>query len=556
MKGFLLVAIAVLIGLQAGFADEGMVPLLVPPDSPVFSGIPVAIVNNEEITLKDLHNEVLERTSDGGKDVRKIDYPAVLDRLISIKLIVQEARNIGIDELPEIKQLIDSYSKITLREQLMEDQVKGLKPDEADVEKLYKDAVKEWKIKSVLFEKEDDAKKMLQEIEAGGSFDGLIETAIKSGTAKGDAEGQFLKPEKLLPQIAEAVSKLKTGAVSPVIQIDSGFVVLKLEDVRYPEDPKAKEWATQEALNYKKGRAIQSLDRELKEKYTKVNKKVFDSIDYDSKKPGIEKLLKDKRVVAEIKGEKPVTVAELSAEIRQKFYHGIERAAESKKVNERKADVLGELLHKRVFRKEALRRGIHKTEKYMNLVKTYEESVIFGAFVQKIVVPDVKLTLEEVQEYYNRHISEYSFPEMLRLHSLAFFSKADAESAVEKLKKGTDFKWLRENAEGQVDKNTPGLLKFDGSVLTLNDLPADMQKVLSAVNPGDSRFYSGPDNFFYALYVQDVIPSKKQPFEAVKDVVGRKVFNEKLNNAIDEWTDKLREASDIKIYLRIDDKDK
>lgn len=556
MKRFLLAVISVLIGLQASFADERLVPLLVPPDSPRFLDVPVAIVNEEEITLRDMHNAALERISDAGKDARKVDYPAVLDRLINIKLIVQEARNIGIDELPEIIQMIDGNSRVTLREQLKEDQVKDLKPDEAEVEKLYKDVVKEWKIKSVMFEKEDDAKKMLQEMQAGGSFDGLVEAAVKSETAKGDAEGQFLKLEKLLPQIADAVLKMKIGDISPVIKIDEGFAIMKLEEIGYPEDPEAKEWAMQEALNHKKSRAVQSLDRELKQKYTKVNKKVFDSLDYDSKKPGIEKLLKDKRVVAEIKGEKPVTVGELSDEIRQKFYHGIERAAERRKVNERKADVLGEILHKRVFRKEALKRGIHKTEKYISLIKAYEESVIFGAFVQRVVAPEIKLTLEDLQEYYNRHISEYSFPEMLRLNSLVFSSKTDAESAVEKLKKGTDFKWLRETAEGQADENTPGLLSFDGSVLTLNDLPVDMQKVLSAVNPGGSSLYSSPDNFFYVLYVQDVIPSRKQPFETVRDVVGRKVFNEKLNNAIDEWTDKLREASDIKIYLQIDNNDK
>ncbi len=554
MRRFLLLFIVFsLLGLSTGFASDEGVLLLVPPDSPVFSDLPVAIINDERITLKDLHNAAKERIGDDVEKSKKIEYSDTLNNLINIRLIVQEARNIGIDELPEIKDFIDAYSRVTLREQLMEEHVKDLKADETTADKLYKEAVKEWKIKSVLFEKEDDAKKMLQEIKEGGSFDEIVEKAITLETAKGDIEGQFLKPEKFLPQMADAASKMEIGSVSPVIQTDSGFVIMKLEEIRYPEDPKAKEWAIQESLNHKKGRALEAFDRELKKKYTKVNKKIFDSLDYESKKPGIEKLIKDKRVIAEIKGEDPITVADISSTIKQKFYHGIERAAEGKKINERKLDVLGELLHKRVFRKEALKKEIHKTEKYKDMVRAYEESMIFGAFVQRVVVPEVKLTLEETQKYYDEHIDEYAFPEMLRIKSLVFSKRENAEAAIEKLQKGTDFKWLRETADGQADKDAPGLLRFEGNVLTLKDLPDDMQKVLSGVNPRDSRLYASPDNFFYALYIQEVIPSKKQPFEAVKEAVAKKVFSEKLNNAIiNEWTDKLREASDITIYLQAD----
>ena len=52
---------------------------------------------------------------------------------------------------------------------------------------------------------------------------------------------------------------------------------------------------------------------------------------------------------------------------------------------------------KESFRKEALRLGIDKTEGYKNKVKEYENSLIFGAFVQKAVVPDIKLKEEELE---------------------------------------------------------------------------------------------------------------------------------------------------------------
>ena len=43
---------------------------------------------------------------------------------------------------------------------------------------------------------------------------------------------------------------------------------------------------------------------------------------------GFEVLLKDKRVVAEIKGEKPITVGELTDYLKQQIYHGVGMAIE------------------------------------------------------------------------------------------------------------------------------------------------------------------------------------------------------------------------------------
>ncbi len=53
-------------------------------------------------------------------------------------------------------------------------------------------------------------------------------------------------------------------------------------------------------------------------------------------------------------------------------------------------------------------------------------------------------------------------PRLMRIKSLVFRKRSDAVAAIDKLKKGTDFNWLGSNAEGQVDPNAAGILKFDG----------------------------------------------------------------------------------------------
>ena len=520
----------------------GMAGIAFGQDLPVIKGKKAAAtVNGDPITLAELNRDLA-----GAPGASRSE---VLRRLINASLVVQEARRIGLDELPEIRKMVDAFASVTLREELMERRIKDTKVDEKEVEKLYRDSIKEWKIGSLLFEKEDAAKKMAEEIKAGRNFDELSKQYVAEGKAKAGERGEWLKVKEISPQIVNAVSKIKAGSVSPVIPVKAGFVVLRLEDVRYTENPEAMKQAREEALKLKKVQILQDYNNALIKKYAKVNQDVLKRIDYESKTPGFEALLKDKRVVVEITGEAPITVGELTQHLKMQFYHGIESAIESKKLNSKKASALDEMVYKRVFRKEALRLGLEKTESYKNKVNEYENSVLFGAFVNKVIVPDIKLEEEEIKDYYNKHIKEYTLPEMMKIYGLVFAKREDGEGAIERLRKGTELQWLAANAEGQVDKNTKGLLNFEGKLITTKDLPEGVQKAIHGARAGDFRLYESADGLFYVLAIQDVILPKPRSYEEVREIVSKNVFDEKVRKAVEDYAEKLRAVSDVKVYL-------
>ncbi len=512
----------------------------------------VAMVNDEPITLEEF-NEELAPLNKGKTEKEKADKKGeaeLLNRLINSRLMVQEGRRIGLDELPDAKNLVDVFSKVTLREMLVERHLKNVKADEQGVERLYRDLIKEWKINSIWIEKEEEAKKAEEELKAGRDFDELAKKLIEEGIAKGGEEKKYLKKKDLNLEILEALSKMEVGSISALIPLKSGFVILKVEDIRYPDNPEAKEKAKQDALALEKGKVLKKYINSLIKKYSVTHQKVLDSIDYEAKEPGFEALLKDKRVVAEIKGEKPITVGELSEFLRQQFYHGVDKAIESKRINSKKVETLEEMIYKRVLRKEALRLGIDKTKEYKARVSNYERSVVFGAFVEKAIVPDVKISEEDIKNYYDRHVGEFTYPEMIKIKSLAFGKRGDAEDAIEKLRKGVDFQWLVTNAEGQLDQNTKDMLSFDGNSVATKSLPEPLQKAVSGVRPGDLRLYASPESHFYVLSIIDVVPSKPQPYGETREIIAKVVFNEKLGKAVEAWADKLRAVSDVKIYLK------
>jgi peptidyl-prolyl cis-trans isomerase D len=155
-----------------------------------------------------------------------------------------------------------------------------------------------------------------------------------------------------------------------------------------------------------------------------------------------------------------------------------------------------------------------------------------------------------VRAYYDEHREAYTNPEMMRIRSLTFADRRSAESALESLKKGADFQWVADHADAQVDRNARGLLSFDGRPIMTSELPGGVQKAVAGATGGQFRLYASPEHHFYVLAVQDVVAAQPRPYEQVRGEVARKVLAVKVQKAVEEYAEKLRALSEVKVYLK------
>jgi hypothetical protein len=137
----------------------------------------------------------------------------------------------------------------------------------------------------------------------------------------------------------------------------------------------------------------------------------------------------------------------------------------------------------------------------------------------------------------------------MKMGQLVFAQKPDALSALDKLRKGADFNWVKTNAEGQVRDLSRESMLFDEKFVALDQLPVDVQEALAGAQRGEFRLHESEDGTMHVLHIQDVLPSQQQEFEVVRGPIREAVFTIKLNEAVKEWTRKLRDAAEIKIYL-------
>lgn len=547
------------------------------------AGDPITVEEFNRV-LAQLHNSASEEKQkeeqqgkkDNGQPAQRIDYAGVLDRLINVSMADHEAMNIGLDKLPQVKKQIELYSDSVLMGMVGPKDMNQVKPDPSVERSVYRGLVKEYKIKSAIFNVKsfaEEAQKAIQtqkerdehrravnllnswanNVKAGEDFDKVVRVALKKGFAVGsNLKGVYVKPGKMPANIAAVVGKMKVGQTSPLLRAGvNEFVLLKLVAVRYPEgDSAAMDVARQEALKAARFTRFVSYVDVLQKKYVTMHADVWrdlDKIDYTAKNFDIYKLEKDKRILADVKWGKPVTVGELAKAIDTKFYHGLS-TAKNPEVLEAKGFLFREILAKRALRSEAIAEGLQNTKKYTDAVDDYSHTLLFGVFMDTVVVPQIKLKPADLVAYYKKNIADYSADEMMRIRAIVFKKSKDAEGAVLKLKHGDEFHWIKTNAQGQVSKDGNGLMDFGDKLIYVNTFPKDVQKALKGAKTGDARLYEGPKKLFYALYVEKEVPPAPKPFEEVKDEIKRKVFGEKFMDTSNQWFAKLRKAYDVRIY--------
>ncbi len=546
---------------------EILITLEVPLGSPQFFDTPVAILEGEPVTFWDLTKGLASVHSGASGEVTSVakNYEKVFDRVIATRLIVLEAMTIGLDEIPEIREPLDAFATTTLREMLMRTAFEDIEVDPVELDELYKMMAREVLLTTLEFKHEEDILAFTKEYKSGDDFDKIANIYIEQGRASGVLDNQeYARFQDLLPNIAKGTFALDVGSVSEIFSSSDGYLLFYVVDIRSYEDPLVKAEAHR--------RVSRSLQREktieyrefLEKKYVTINEKLMKNLSFGPKKSGVfglgekqpvdyEAMLMDERVVATIHGDEPIeiTVGDLVQAIVEKFYHGTESVLErGKDLDAKKRGALQNILFKKVTQIEAISLGLDKTDEYLEAVEQKTDSVLFGAFIDKIIVPDLEITEEEVRHYFDEHIDEFSTPKMLRMSSLVFHEKAAAKKSLAKLKKAADFKWVSANSAGQVEKDTEETFAFDKQLLSLTALPRGLHEAVEDARQGDMLLYASDNGFYYVIVVDAVFAPRPDAYENVRSRIARTIFNAKVEDSLDDWSAKLREAYDVRVFVR------
>jgi hypothetical protein len=361
--------------------------------------------------------------------------------LQNIRLLVQEGREIGLVSLEDVKQLMDSFTEKRLRDVLLRKQIPHTALDEAEVAKRYATAQTLWRLKFLHFAKREDAEQFMKQLKKKVPFDKLYDKAQKERKAIVNPGTDLTPSGALQDAVLKGVEATKVNGVTPIIQIDDDYFIAKvLEKTTSPDDPEALENIRKEVYRVARQKEVNAYRDQLIKKYAVVNDKLVKELDLEAAEPGLTKLRKDDRIIATIADERPVRVADLIASFDGKYFHGVDRLVKDKKINKLKDEQVAEAVGWRLFDKEARMLNLQNSEEYLAPYREYEEMILFGAMVEKVVRQDVKVTDKDIEEYYQQHKEEFRVPEKISLEIIPFKTAKLAEDAQAKLKSGIDLK--------------------------------------------------------------------------------------------------------------------
>jgi hypothetical protein len=285
-------------------------------------------------------------------------------------------------------------------------------------------------------------------------------------------------------------------------------------------------------------------------RYATVDEKLLQGLDFEAAgEAGFQALAKDGRALAQIRGEKPITVGDLTIEVSKKFFHGIADPIKEKRVNKFKIDTFESMLGARLFAIEAKERKLDQAPEYRRKVAEYDRVLAFNTFIEKVIVPGVKVTEADAKALYERRKAQFTFPQMYRLDGLGFASAKTTESVLEKLKGGTDLEWLRANAEGQLPAEEQQF-QLQGAPVSANTMPPSLVKVMTGAQRGDYRLYATDDGKqHYVIRVLEQVPPSAKPYADVREELAREVEGEKIVAGVKDYAAKLRSIQKVDVII-------
>ncbi len=163
-----------------------------------------------------------------------------VDELVKKEMLYLEAKKRGLDKNKEFERKVEDFKKITLINQLLQQEIEATskvnEKDAADYYNSHKDDFmmhNQVKLSQIVVQNEDAAGKAFERVKNGEDFSKVAaEVSTDKKSAKSGGSMGWFKKGELAPEIDEAVFKLRKGEVGMPVKLKDGIHIFKVTDVK------------------------------------------------------------------------------------------------------------------------------------------------------------------------------------------------------------------------------------------------------------------------------------------------------------------------------------
>ena len=178
----------------------------------------------------------LQDSADLRKGIREV--------LINQEVVAQEAARLGLTKQPHVAGRLELDRQQILVNAYIEDYLRKNPVSDDMLKKEYERLkpelpAREYRVRHIVVEKEDDAKNLIAQIRKGGSFEKLAAEHSRDTNSKARGGEYDWAPAENYPKpFADAVKSLKKGQMTDApVRTEVGFHVIRVEDERPTKIP-------------------------------------------------------------------------------------------------------------------------------------------------------------------------------------------------------------------------------------------------------------------------------------------------------------------------------
>ncbi|MES2586927.1 MAG: peptidylprolyl isomerase [Pseudomonadota bacterium] len=207
----------------------------------------VASVNGSPISKGLLELNLKGAISQGQKDSPQLRQ-AVKEELINRELIAQAAIKEGLEKNIDLTDQVVQLKQTLLLQAYLEDHFKKEPITDAKLREEYEKQKKlmgdnstavQYKVSQIILPSESEALGVIGRLQKGESFSKMAkETSIDNASKEQGGSVGWILPQQILRPIADVMVNLPKGSISnSPIQVQGGWVIIKLEDKRTMKVP-------------------------------------------------------------------------------------------------------------------------------------------------------------------------------------------------------------------------------------------------------------------------------------------------------------------------------
>ena len=203
----------------------------------------VAKVGGTEIHLSDLSEAAQSLPDEMRSMPPQVLYPMLLDQMVDRQALVMEADKEGLQNQPQVQKALERARDQVLQNAILTRDI-GPSVTEAalhakyDAEYANKPGEEEVHARHILVPTEEEAKKIIAQLDKGADFATLAKQESKDPGAQNGGDLGFFKKSDMVPEFAAAAFALQPGKYTETpVKTQFGYHIIKVEERRVSPPP-------------------------------------------------------------------------------------------------------------------------------------------------------------------------------------------------------------------------------------------------------------------------------------------------------------------------------